>query len=239
MTTSSERPPLAPGEPAPDFTLPAVGRDGTVSLDDYRGRSPVLLAMFRGLYCPFCRRAIAQLGVDHRASSRPSASRRSPSWRPPRRTRACTSGSVPRARPLAADPELITHRAYGLPRPPVTPELMQAMSARRVNPTGELPEPLPIGDAAKALDRIHGFTPSHGSSEGSRATVPAAQGTVPGRPRRDRPLGQHRGRPRGPGRPRQVPDRRGAPPRGPPGRALTDRDRRSRGRRRARSRAPR
>jgi peroxiredoxin len=34
-----------------------------VSLDDYRGRSPVLLAMFRGLYCPFCRRSIAQLGT--------------------------------------------------------------------------------------------------------------------------------------------------------------------------------
>src|SRR5262245_15503819 len=63
MTTSAERPPISPGEPAPNFALPAVGRDGLVSLDDYRGRSPVLLAMFRGLYCPFCRRAIAQLGA--------------------------------------------------------------------------------------------------------------------------------------------------------------------------------
>jgi peroxiredoxin len=43
-------PPLRPGDPAPAFTLPAVNRDGPVSLDDYRGRSPVLLALFRGLH---------------------------------------------------------------------------------------------------------------------------------------------------------------------------------------------
>ena len=47
MTTSEERPPVGLGMPAPDFTLPAIGRDGTASLSDYRGRSPVLLAMFR------------------------------------------------------------------------------------------------------------------------------------------------------------------------------------------------
>ncbi len=38
------------GKPAPDFTLPAADREGTVSLADYRGKSPVLLALFRGLY---------------------------------------------------------------------------------------------------------------------------------------------------------------------------------------------
>jgi peroxiredoxin len=41
---------VQPGEPAPDFTLPAAHREGFVSLGDYRGRSPVLLALFRGLY---------------------------------------------------------------------------------------------------------------------------------------------------------------------------------------------
>jgi len=50
MTTVERRPPLRPGEPAPDFTLPAANREGSVSLADYRGRSPVLLAMYRGLY---------------------------------------------------------------------------------------------------------------------------------------------------------------------------------------------
>ena len=50
MTTSSRTAPVAPGEPAPDFTLAAAHADGTVSLGDYRGRNPVLLVLFRGLY---------------------------------------------------------------------------------------------------------------------------------------------------------------------------------------------
>jgi len=50
MTTGERRPPVQPGEPAPDFMLPAANREGTVSLADYRGRSPLLLALFRGLY---------------------------------------------------------------------------------------------------------------------------------------------------------------------------------------------
>ena len=45
---------------------------------------------------------------------------------------------------LAADPELTTHRAYGVPKPAPTPELMQALETTRINPDGILPEPLPI-----------------------------------------------------------------------------------------------
>ena len=63
MATMMEpRPPVQPGESAPDFTLPSVDRDGTVSLDDYRGKHGLLLCLFRGLWCPFCRRSIARLG---------------------------------------------------------------------------------------------------------------------------------------------------------------------------------
>jgi peroxiredoxin len=50
MTANDRMAPLAPGEPAPDFTLAAAHADGKVSLSDYRGHSPVLLALFRGLY---------------------------------------------------------------------------------------------------------------------------------------------------------------------------------------------
>ena len=42
--------PLEPGDPAPCFTLPAAHGEGTVSLADYQGRSPLLVALFRGLY---------------------------------------------------------------------------------------------------------------------------------------------------------------------------------------------
>ena len=63
MTTPEPRV-LRPGEPAPDFALPAVHREGNVSLADYRGRNPLLLAFFRGIYCPFCRRHIAKFGLS-------------------------------------------------------------------------------------------------------------------------------------------------------------------------------
>ena len=42
--------PLGPGDPAPDFELPALHCEGNVSLADYRGRKPLLLVMLRGLY---------------------------------------------------------------------------------------------------------------------------------------------------------------------------------------------
>lgn len=175
MTSDTPRPPIGPGDPAPAFTLPAVGRDGTVSLQDYRGRSPLLLALFRGLYCPFCRRAIAQLGVTTdrlRAlgvetlavvATQPDNARLYFKFRP---TRA----------PLAADPDLVTHRAYGLPHPPVTPELLAAVSVVRINPTGELPEPLPVPEAGAALDRLHGFTPTEVDRRDAEAQFPQLKG---------------------------------------------------------------
>lgn len=50
MAIDERRPPLQPGDRAPDFTLPAMHREGSVSLAEYRGRSPLLLALFRGVY---------------------------------------------------------------------------------------------------------------------------------------------------------------------------------------------
>jgi len=50
MTATDVRPPVAPGERAPDIVLPSGHGEGTVSLADYRGKSPVLVALFRGLY---------------------------------------------------------------------------------------------------------------------------------------------------------------------------------------------
>jgi peroxiredoxin len=175
MTNVSERPPLAPGEPAPNFTLPAVGREGTVSLDDYRGRSPVLLAMFRGLYCPFCRRAIAQLGVTTEKLKAVGVETLAIVATSPENARLYFRFRPTRA-PLAADPELITHRAFGLPRPAVTPELMQAVGQVRINPTGELPEPLPIMSVTKELDRLQGFTPSAVDAKDAEQQFPQLKG---------------------------------------------------------------
>jgi peroxiredoxin len=146
-----------PGEPAPDFTLPTVERDGVVSLADYRGRSPVLLALFVGLWCPFCRRAIAQMGTTHERLRALGVEALGVVATPPENARLYFKFRSTRLR-LAADPDLTTHRAYGLPRPAaLTPELAQEMSRVRINPTGELPEPLPILEAAEALERLDGY----------------------------------------------------------------------------------
>ena len=50
MTTNGRTVPVGAGESAPDYTLAAAHAEGTVSLAGYRGQSPVLLALFRGLY---------------------------------------------------------------------------------------------------------------------------------------------------------------------------------------------
>jgi hypothetical protein len=49
-----------------------------------------------------------------------------------------------------------------VPKPAATPELMEAMGSMRINPTGELPEPLPIPQAAVAIARFNSYrnTPS-------------------------------------------------------------------------------
>jgi peroxiredoxin len=144
------------GERAPDFTVPAIHEDRTISLADYRGRTPVLLGLFRGLYCPFCRRAMAQmastsehlrsLGVDSLAivGTELENARLYFKYRPSRMA-------------MGADPQLTTHRSYRVPRPEPSPELMQMVGNTHINPTGELPEPLPIPAAASALAALDGY----------------------------------------------------------------------------------
>jgi peroxiredoxin len=155
--TTEPRPPVSPGEPAPDFTLPAVDGARTVSLADYRGRSPVFLALFIGLWCPFCRRSIAQMSHTEGKLKTLGVETLGVVATPPENARLYFKFRPTRLR-LAADPELSTHRAYGLPRPAVTPELMDAIAATRINPHGEFPEPLPVMDAAAALAKQDGYT---------------------------------------------------------------------------------
>ena len=157
MTTPETRPPVAAGEPAPDFALPAVDRNETVSLADYRGRSSVFLALLIGLWCPFCRRQIAQLGATEGKLKALGVESLAVVATPPENARLYFKFRPTRLR-LASDPELSTHRAYGLPKPAATPELMEALGSIRINPTGELPEPLPIVEAATAIGRMDGYS---------------------------------------------------------------------------------
>lgn len=118
--------PLQPGDRAPNIVLDAITRDGTIALQDFRGHSPILISLFRGLHCPFCRRHIAaqaQLDAALRDKGVESLT--------------VVNTPIERARlyfryhPLpnllaASDPERVSHRAFGLP----------LSSLRRTKPSG-------------------------------------------------------------------------------------------------------
>jgi peroxiredoxin len=58
---------------------------------------------------------------------------------------------------LATDPERGVHRAYGLPMPLYAGRYTELREATRINPTGELPETMPIPIAMKRLDEKDGL----------------------------------------------------------------------------------
>jgi peroxiredoxin len=155
--TSAMSQPVMPGEPAPDFALPAVAGPETVSLADYRGRSPLFLSLMLGLWCPFCRRALVQLGTLEGKLKALGVESLAVVATEPENARLYFKFRPTRLR-MASDPELTTHRAFRVPKPEPTPEMMREMETTRVNPTGELPEPLPIPEAAKVLQEMDGYT---------------------------------------------------------------------------------
>ncbi|HEV8095404.1 MAG TPA: peroxiredoxin-like family protein [Burkholderiales bacterium] len=52
------------GRAAPEFKL-ASAQGGEVGPQDFRGKSRVVLWFSKGLFCPFCRRNMAQLGLRY------------------------------------------------------------------------------------------------------------------------------------------------------------------------------
>lgn len=157
------RKPIECGERAPELALPAVNREGTVSLAGFRGRRGVMIGFFRGLHCPFCRRQIAQLGAAQPVLAGLGVE-----------TLAVVNTPLERAqlyfryRPtpliLLSDPDCRTHRAFGIPRiefvetagerwPRTRPE---DFAEARIDPTGELGPTQPI-EANDALNRKDGF----------------------------------------------------------------------------------
>jgi peroxiredoxin len=148
--------PVRPGDQAPGFTLAAANRDDLVSLGDYRHKRAVLLGLFRGLHCPFCRRQVFQLGTAQPALAALGVE-----------TIAVLNAVPDRARlyfryhptpvVLLADPQAQTHRAFAVPSFPLDAAVAAALASTRINPTGELPEPLPPLEANVALNARDGF----------------------------------------------------------------------------------
>jgi len=154
------------GEAAPSFAMPAVNREGMVSLDDFRGKSPLLIGLFRGLHCPFCRRQIALLGATQdklRAlgvealavvNTRLERAQLYYKYRP---TRVL----------LVADPDAVTHQGFRVPEVKLVEDPAASkwplritaaeLSQVRVNPTGELAQPTPLFEAMETLNAKDGF----------------------------------------------------------------------------------
>jgi peroxiredoxin len=161
-----DRRPLQPGDAAPDFALPAVSRDGQVTLGDYRGRSPVLVGLFRGLHCPFCRRQVVQLGHTQEKLKAAGVETLAVVNTPLERARLYFKYRPTRVL-VAADPEATTHRAFGVPAFDIVEDeaaarwpwrvTMRQVESTLINPTGELPAPVSGFAANVALNEKEGF----------------------------------------------------------------------------------
>ncbi len=58
---------------------------------------------------------------------------------------------------VGADPELTTHRAYGVPRAPISPEIWGAIESVAADLARELRLPVAEGGAVEVIDRLDGF----------------------------------------------------------------------------------
>ncbi|CAN7736030.1 redoxin domain-containing protein [Mesorhizobium caraganae] len=161
MSAHSDLLPLQPGDRAPNVVLDAITQEGKIALDDFRGQKPVLVGLFRGLHCAFCRRHIAaQARLDPELRERGVGSL------------TVVNTPIERARlyfryhPMpnllaASDPERASHRAFGLPNLEFTENetnwpykvAMAAAQDMRVDIPGELPGPMDPMTAAAILDK--------------------------------------------------------------------------------------
>ena len=155
MTTADARPPVQPGEPAPEFTLPAATGDGSVSLAQYRGTSPVYLALFRGLYCSFCRRHVVHLGSIAQKLREVGVHTLGVIATDPERARFYFKFRPPKMS-MGADPALMTHQAYGLPSFPLTPEAFELANAAASRELQRLHQPVPA-EPLQAFTKLDGY----------------------------------------------------------------------------------
>lgn len=59
--------------------------------------------------------------------------------------------------PLAADPEMTVLLAFSVPKPPVTPQLLEKFRTTLVDPFNELVAPVPITEIATTLNERDGY----------------------------------------------------------------------------------
>ena len=161
MSSHGDLLPLQPGDRAPNLVLDAITQEGKIALDDFRGQKPVLVGLFRGLHCAFCRRHIAaQARLDPELREKGVESL------------TVVNTPIERARlyfryhPMpnllaASDPERASHRAFGLPNLEFTENetnwpykvSMAAAKDMRVDMPSEFPGPMDPIAAGEILNK--------------------------------------------------------------------------------------
>jgi peroxiredoxin len=147
---------LKAGDRAPDFVVCAVETGRSISLADYRKGNGLLLVLFRGLYCPFCRRHLATLAA-YADKLKPLAVESLAVVATELENAQLYYRFRPTRLSVAVDPELTTHRSYGVPRVELTPEMVQTMESALINPNGMFPEPMTFHAATTELERRDGY----------------------------------------------------------------------------------
>jgi len=142
--------PLQLGETAPNVVLDAITREGKIAIDDFRGEKPVLVGLYRGLHCPFCRRQIAMLWKLTPALNEKGIESLTVVNTPIERARLYLRYHPMLGLLAASDPERTSHRAFGLPNMQITEDesawpqkvSMSDVKSMRVDLPGEMPEPM-------------------------------------------------------------------------------------------------
>jgi peroxiredoxin len=152
MPTSNVDRPLQPGDQAPNIVLDAISRDGKIALDDFRGRNPLLIGLFRGLHCPFCRRHIAAMTQLNSALHEKGVECLAVVNTPVERARLYFRYHPAPDLLAASDPERASHRAFGLREVG-----MDTIMAIRIHLPGELPEPMGVMAYSEFLNKKEGY----------------------------------------------------------------------------------
>lgn len=178
--------PLRPGDRAPNVVLDAITRQGKVSIAEFRGQKPVLVGLFRGLHCPFCRRQIAAMAELTEALQEKGIDSLTVVNTPIDRARFYFRYHPMPNLLAASDPERVSHRAFGLPNLQFTegedgddwPNRMTIKSVQqmRIDVPGELPEPMDPWAAATYLDKADGYD----FTEEDKAMVATGEGQLVG-----------------------------------------------------------
>jgi peroxiredoxin len=157
--------PLQLGETAPNVVLDAITREGKIAIDDFRGEKPVLVGLYRGLHCPFCRRHIATIAKLTPALNAKGIESLAVVNTPIERARLYLRYHPMPALLAASDPERISQRAFGLPNMQITENetawpqkvSMTDVNTMRLNLPGEMPEPMDPFATLEYLNKKDGY----------------------------------------------------------------------------------